>query len=389
MLNFIISPAEKNYKSSILKKRILTSLKKQGYTTSKNGFVLNSEDRETKRKIHESARKERLIKNTKFIKTNVKLATKYLLDGKKINIDKIEPKLILIKPNTKYDILFRWWNLVWWSLPYEKAYGRQMRYLIWDKFHNSPMGLIGLQSPILSWNVRDKYLKISPSDRDFWVNQSLSAQRLGALPPYNYLLGGKLIASLMTTVKIRKDFEKKYKNKKTLMKKRDLPARLLFITTTGAYGKSSVYTKLKFGEEKIAKFIGYSKGNGSFHIPNSLYEELIKYLAEKKYKIGRGYGNGPSRKLKLIDNGLQSLGIMNGSLHGVKRAVYLFPFTSNLEAVISNKARPVWNKRSVEDITDFWKEKWAKPKAKKDITYLSFNANKFINEFLETFNNYE
>lgn len=358
----------------------------QGYTFSHNAFTLLHNDRETRKKVHETAKKERLQEHNSFINRDTKFVSQFLISGKDLNVEKISPRILLVESDSEKDRIFRWWNLVWWSLPYEKAYGRQMRYIIWDEYHNAPIGLIGLQSPILSWNVRDKYLGVKSADRDYWINQSMSAQRLGALPPYNYILGGKLVASLMTADKIRQDFTKKYRGVTTLIEKRTLPARLLFITTTGAYGKSSVYTRLKFGDDQIASFIGYSQGNGSFHIPNLLYEELIKYLKVNKYDARRSFGSGPSRKLKLIDTALQSLGIMNGSLHGVKRAVYLFPFVNNLKDVVQKNARPKWTKRTVDDLTDYWKSRWALPRIENRTEYKQFDKENFIEMTLASIN---
>ena len=255
-------------------------------------------------------------------------------------------------------ICLTWWNLTWWSLPYEKAYGRQMRFLVWDDYHDAPMGLIGLQSAILRWNVRDIYLNIPAKNRDFLINQSMNAQRLGALPPYNKFLCGKLIASLMTSNMIRIAFNKKYKQYETLILKRNLPSRLLFITTTGAYGKSSVYNRLKDDKGKNCEFIGFTHGSGSFHIPDTIYEELLLYLKQNGLKPGRYFGHGPSIKMKNISWAMRLLGFKKGSSHGIKRAVYLFRFAKNLKNVIEHGKRPIFFNRDIDDITDHWKERW-------------------------------
>ena len=256
-----------------LKTQILGVLKEQGFSINKNSIQLENQNTENLKKVHETAKLERINKNLKFIENNKNLILDNLTDGKNLEVNNIKPQLIEIEPNTKYETLFRWWNLSWWSLPYEHPFGRQMRYVIWDEYHKSIIGLIGLQSPIFHWRVRDKYLGIKKEKRDYWINQSMAAQRLGAIPPYNQILGGKLVSYLMTTKNVKNNYEQKYKNKKTLMKKRTIPPRLLFITTTGAYGKSSVYNRLKFKDEYIAKFIGYTKGYGSFQIPNNIYKE--------------------------------------------------------------------------------------------------------------------
>jgi hypothetical protein len=372
-----------------LKNKVLLILKEQGYKISDGGFVLKDDSREVKRDIHVFAKAERMAESEKFIIKNIDLIAKYLVDGKDINVEKIDPQIIEVKEGTIYETIFRWWNLVWWSLPYEHAYGRQMRFIVWDKYHNAPIGLIGLQSPILSWSVRDNYLEIGPKERDYWVNQSMSAQRLGALPPYNYVLGGKLVAYLITANDIIKKFEKKYKKQISILKDRILPARLLFITTTGAYGKSSVYNRLKINKEFVADFIGYSKGSGSFHIPNSLFEDFIKYLEKRNYDIRRGYGSGPSRKLRLINQAMDSLGISNGATHGVQRAVYLFPLVKNLKEIMQKNRRPIWIKRNIKELTDHWKQRWAIPRAEKNKEYQSFVAEIFLNQTLKEIERYK
>ena len=304
-----------------------------------------------------------------------------MLNDTQLDVSKIRPKLIEVKTGTIHAELFRWWNLTWWSLPYERSYGRQMRFVVWDEYHNAPIGLIGLQSPILSWNVRDHHLGITPEKRDFWVNQSMNAQRLGALPPYNKFLGGKLVASLLASDVVRQSFHNKYKDYETLLKKRVIPANLLFITTTGAYGKSSVYNRLRFDNDKICEFIGYTNGSGSFHIPNTLYEGFVSHLRDNGAKVGRSFGNGPSVKMKIIDEGMRLLGFRDGSDHGVKRSVYLFPFAKNVKEVIQNGEEPIWYGRSVDDLTRYWKERWAIKRTENyPLDKLRFSKEEFISD---------
>lgn len=375
--------------TSILKKEVSLVLRQQGYSVKDGLFLLENNEREERRKVHELAKAERVIEKADFLTRTTNLIENHLIDGKDLNIEKINPTLIEVKPESKEERLFRWWNIVWWSLPYERAYGRQMRFIVWDKYHDAPIGLIGLQSPILNWGPRDKYLGIIPEERDFWVNQSLSAQRIGALPPYNDILGGKLVSMLMTADIVRKKFRNKYQDQQTILAKRVLPPNLLFITTTGAYGKSSVYNRLRFNDETVAKFIGYTQGNGTFHIPNALYEDMMKYLEQKGYDVKRGFGNGPSRKLRLVDIALQQLGFANGISHGVKRALYLFPLVQNLEDVIQRGKRPKWNHRTITEMTDFWKERWAFRRAQNNESYLEFDSEDFIKQTLSDIEKYK
>ena len=366
----------------LLRQQIDDILRSQGYSLSKDEFFLASNALDSLRQAHSLAKKERIAKQDKFISGNAEFIQSHMIDGRDLSVQDISPELIPVASSSKWEVLFRWWNHVWWSVPYEKAYGRQMRYIVWDKYHKAVIGLIGLQSPILSWMPRDQYLNISASERDYWVNQSMSAQRLGALPPYNIVLGGKLTSMLMTSDKIREDFRRKYLEKITILQKRELPANLLFITTTGAFGKSSVYTRLKLRDDWLAKFIGYSNGSGTFHIPNQIYGELLKVLSEKGVDVKRGYGSGPSRKMRLMQQGMAVLGYKNGIFHGVKRAIYLFPFAKNLEKLITGKnRRPIWHHRQESDLTDFWKERWILPRIDKLSEKLrAFEKERFISE---------
>lgn len=311
------------------------------------------------RNLHSRARAEKICRHINFMQSRACKVKEFMLNSDEVQIDKIAPRIIEVRANSIYVDLFRWWNLAWWSLPYERTYGRQMRFIVWDEYHNAPIGLIGLQSPILRWNVRDEHLGLAPDKRDYWINQSMNAQRLGALPPYNKFLGGKLVAYLMMSDEIRKQYREKYKNRETIMMKRMIPPHLLFITTTGAYGKSSVYNRLRFNESRVCEFIGYSRGNGSFHIPDTLYESLIHHLDKNGVKVGRAFGSGPSAKIKNIDRSMRLLGFRKGSSHGIKRAVYLFSFVQNLQSVIQHNETPIWEQRNIDELTQYWKDRWA------------------------------
>ncbi len=367
---------------SFLIEQISDILQHQGYSTSKDRFSLANYSMDGLRRMHSLAKKERMAEQTEFIGDHAQFIQDHMINGRDLSVEAISPKLIPVTASSKWAMLFRWWNHVWWSVPYEKAYGRQMRYIVWDEYHQAVIGLIGLQSPILSWGPRDRYLGIPIAERDYWVNQSMSAQRLGAVPPYNVVLGGKLIAMLMVSDTLRKDFRKKYDKKNTLLQKRTLPANLLFVTTTGAFGKSSIYTRLKLGDEWLAKFIGYSSGSGSFHIPNEIYEKLLAVLRKKGTDVRRGYGNGPSRKMRLIREGMATLGYKNGNFHGIQRAIYLFPFAKNVDSLITGKhQRPIWHHRRESDLTDFWKSRWILPRIDARRKQLfDFTKKRFINE---------
>lgn len=366
-----------------LRSKIIKSLKSQGFSINPH-LRPKRNAKDTFRKIHSERKLEKMRLHRRRLLENLKLVKEFSIDGKDVRPEDIELELKEVKPDSQEAELFFWWNLVWWSLPFEHPYGRQMRFLLWDKTRDAPFGLVGLQSPPLKMGIRDQYLGIGGKKLDYWINQSMYAQRVGALPPYNELLGAKMAALTLACSRLRKLYESKYDNMKTIISKRKIPAQLLFVSTTSAYGKSSVYERLKYYEEKICAFLGFTAGAGTFHLSEDMYEEILLFLKQKGIGTKRGYGHGPSRKLKLIDMAFNRLGLPNFTYHGIKRGFYLFPHVRNLSDVIHKNAKPKWYSRNFGDLTEYWKMRWCLPRAERINSWRNFTAKQYLNSVERT-----
>jgi len=364
-------------KENDLRGRIITSLKSQGFYVNPH-LRPKKNEKDTLRKVHKQKRLEQLKLHKKFLLDYLKEIKKFSISGIHLEPDKIDLELIEVKPDSFESKLFFWWNLIWWSLPYDKAIGRQMRFILWDKHHNAPFGLVGLQSPPLRSSVRDNFLGLDGDNVEHWINQSSYGQRIGALPPYNELLGGKMVALSLTSNEIRKCYAKKYKDKTTLLKKRKILNRLLFITTTSAYGKSSMYERITYNGDAVSQFLGVTRGYGTFQLSQQLYEEALSFLEQKGANIKRGYGTGPSRKLKLVDKAFKELKIPTFTFHNIKRGYYLFSNVKNLQDVIQKDKRPIWHNRPFKELSNFWKERWCNPRSKRISNWRDFNSDKFL-----------
>ena len=93
-----------------------------------------------------------------------------------------------------------------WSVPVSNGFGRRLRYLVWDKNNGKLIGLIAIGDPVFNLSVRDNLIGWNAQDRRERLVNIMDAYVLGALPPYNVLLGGKMVACLIRTQKIYKDF---------------------------------------------------------------------------------------------------------------------------------------------------------------------------------------
>jgi len=360
-----------------LKEKIINCFKEQGFKV--NGQLVPTLNSKSEyREIHNDSKIEQQLLHRNFIKKNAALIKKYLRNGKEIKPENINLELREVKTDTLEERIFKWWNFIWWSVPYQRAYGRQMRFVLWDTTHNSPFGLIGLQSPILKMSVRDNYLNLPKENHDLWINRSMQAQRLGALPPYNQLIGGKLAALSLTSNELRKAYFNKYKDTKTIIKDRKIDPELLFITTTSAFGRSSIYNRLKYHNDLVAKSLGFTQGSGTFHIPEKLYKDILKYLENNDITTGTTFGYGPSRKVKLMDKAFSMLDLGNYSYHNVKREFFIFEFVQNLEDIIQSNSTPAFYNRELEDLVNFWKSRWCIPRSKRNDNWKIFNKDLFF-----------
>lgn len=147
----------------------------------------------------------------------------------------------------------------------------------------------------------------------------------GAIPPYNSVLGGKLVAMLMASPKIIYDYKQKYtgyaSNIASQMKGRDVyrDPKLVFLGTTSLYQSgSSQYNRISIpledGKTRL-RYIDFGRtvGFGSVH----LSEETIRTLAELQESvdgatlINNRFGEGVNPKFRRVRAGLARIGLSN------------------------------------------------------------------------------
>lgn len=330
------------------------------------------------KKIQKRARDEQMLASRDFLAGALEGAKKSCPDGADIDPARISLEIREVRAGEPEEKLFRWWNLVWWSMPYQKAYGRQMRLLLWDKGHDAPFGLVSLQSPMLRMGVRDRHLAIPSEEVDYWANMSMSAQRVGALPPYNGLIGGKMAALSMTSDEVRCMYSEKYRGRITEMYRRVIEPKLLFVTTTSAFGASSMYDRLTYGTKLAAIPMGYTKGEGTFHLPDDLTREMYALMRKRGVNTSTTYGHGPSRKLAIFKQSFRHLGLSGFQRHGIRRQAYLFPLVTNLPGVIHKNEEPDWVERPLADIVEYWKERWAIARSASVPKWRDFKASEYF-----------
>src|SRR3989337_3150349 len=125
-----VSISGKNLPSRFaMKRRLFASLREQGYAV--NGDTISLPNNSTKndfRAVQQHATKKILERSEKAIRPYEKHLINYIANGDEVVPEKIEPELILVKPRTGNELLFRYAALHW-SIPISSGYGRRMRFL--------------------------------------------------------------------------------------------------------------------------------------------------------------------------------------------------------------------------------------------------------------------
>lgn len=339
-------------------------------------------DQETIKKAMSFRREELISKNKKWIDPHIELARENLADGYEAWNSEIIPSFEVCETQEQFD-LFRIYRY-YWSSPYSEYVGRRIKIIVRDlAFSTKPViGIIALGSSIIHIPERDQWIGWDKNKRSENIIYTMDAYVLGALPPYNYLLGGKLLSYLIASKEIINIYKRKYKDRITSISNRKAND-IACIFTTSLYGKSSQYNRITYNDIKIYKLIGYTKGYGSLHLTDETFDAMIELLKEKNIIISNRFGDGPSWRMRVIRSVADILDFDSDFLlqHSFKRAIYVTPLASNyLEFLNGNNKKLKYYNFPLKDLTEYWRNRWyLKRKENLDIKerVLHFNKRDF------------
>jgi uncharacterized protein DUF4338 len=325
-----------------------------------------SYDKEVVRASMQIKRQVSLSKHAAWIKEHAESCRKSLADGSKVWESKIEPVIEICKTQEQLD-LFRFFRF-YWSSPYSEYVGRRIKLLIRDKaLPQKPLiGIAALGSSIVHIPERDSWIKWDTKARTKNLVYAMDAYVLGALPPYNHLLGGKLISYLMASKEVRKIFEAKYKGKITNISQRTAN-RLACIFTTSLYGKSSQYNRVKYNGELVYIPIGHTRGYGTLHLADETFDAMRDLLKGQNILVPNRFGDGPVWRMRVIRTAAELLKFDSDFLlrHSFQRAIYAVPLAKNAREFLQGKdSRLKYFNYSLADLTDHWKKRWLTPRKK-------------------------
>ena len=362
-----------------LRAQLLSLLRKQGLRIGSDHLVTQHDhDKAEIRAIHAFSRANRLSEERAFTTKWFDRVSKYFAFGREVDPLHIDPYPVLVEDDEELAALFRIASL-WWSVPVSRGFGRRFRVLVFDRSNGKLFGLLGLTDPVFNLRTRDTWIGWDVRMRERNLAHVMDAYVLGAVPPYNDLLGAKFLALLATSDYIREIFRRRYGNSTSIIRQRKLQGRLAMVTATSALGKSSIYNRLRFGGADVFRPLGLTEGYGHFHLANGTFKQLRSLLTlsgddeSMRYK----FGSGPNYRIRVARKALELLDLPPDLLrHGIRREVYVAPLAHNTAAFLRGEAKNLrWYHRPLEPLVRYWRERWAIPRSQRDLSYRAFNAN--------------
>lgn len=368
-----------------LKRKVRAHFKRLGFLKAPDGSLMPPKlDKQSYRDMHAHQRDFRLEANRTWIADRSPVLLQHFASGAELDVERIRPRIELVRSGTWQGDLFRFASY-YWRIPISEGYGRRMRFLVWDDHHQKLLGLFALGDAVFNLRARDEHIGWNHHRRVEAMVNLMDAYALGAVPPYNMLLGGKLVASLIRSQDVVDAFKAKYHDSVGVISGKTKHAKLVAVTTTSALGRSSIYNRLRIDGNSIFLPIGSTSGWGHFHISDDLFDELRDYLRVigHHYADSHGYGQGPNYKLRLIRKALGLLGLdPDMARHGLTRQVFFCSLATNaLQFLRGDHKRVRYDGLPTADqIAEAAKARWVIPRAARMPEFRVWRSEQFLRE---------
>ncbi len=200
----------------------------------------------------------------------------------------------------------------------------------------------------------------------------------GAVPPYNTLLGGKLVALAMASEEARNAWKERYERKISIISSQMAgkavrrPSDLKVLTTTSLYGSgSSQYNRLRLNIAEYPQLKGdivwnqleRTAGFGTVHLSSSTVK-ILREVTEQTYKsrrVNNRFGEGTSPRLRQIRDGLDVLGIASNDIlhHATPRLFYACALSPDADRQLFGiRAHKNSSASKLSAIAEAWRKRW-------------------------------
>lgn len=364
-----------------LRKDILRSLRRQGYIVRDGRAELPGDvTKDDLRRVNEMAcLKKREAARPRLARYESRLLT-HIASGAEVAPAGVSPTLVQVQADTEDELLFRYVCLHW-SIPVSCGYGRRLRFLVKDQSNGKLIGLLGLGDPVYSLRARDHWIGWDAHAKRERLYHVMDAFVLGAVPPYNGLLCGKLVAMLATSDTVRRAFRDRYGGRETLISGEVRKPYLVLITTTSALGRSSIYNRICINGIRYWHRIGATEGWGEFHFSNGVYTDIRAYAERwcKPTAKKEPWGGGFRNKREVVRKVLSRIGLSTDlGNHGIQREIYGAPLGRDALAFLRGETqRPRFFNATESEIWAAFRDRWFLARAERCPGFATFERESY------------
>jgi hypothetical protein len=209
----------------------------------------------------------------------------------------------------------------------------------------------------------------------------------GAIPPYSEMLGGKLVAMLMASPQVVREYREVYCDQPGQIASRLAgtsvvrAADLVFLTTTSLFHVgSSQYERLRIpgprGREISFEHLGKTEGYGSTVLSTETTDFLreLTVKAEGMRRVNNIFGEGVSPKMRMTREGLALVGIPQDLvlrhncprlIYGVRLAANAYEYLRGEEAEPDYVLAPDRSEEGTAAVVRHWLTRWFAPRARR------------------------
>jgi hypothetical protein len=368
-------------RAALLRRAITRSLRKQGFDLQRGVIRPPGElDKTSLRALHRTATSHKLAEAAPSLKTHEDRLLQLVASGRELSVENLRPKIVPVEKGTEHALLFRYIQLHW-SIPVSNGYGRRLRFIVLDEANGKVMGIIGLGDPVYSLKARDEWIGWSGETKRRRLYHVMDAYVLGAVPPYSYLLGSKLMALLALSSEVQTAFRSRYKGRRSLMSNLVRPPYLALLTTSSALGRSSVYNRLKTNGIEFWRPLGYTSGSGDFQFANGLYARIREFANDYCAPTAKveTWGVGFRNRREVIGKCLRELGLSDElKYHHVQREVFAAECGSlALPFLRGETSTPNIFERTAADLFAIFRDRWLLPRSQRVHAHLAFTPEQY------------
>ncbi|MCK1622261.1 DUF4338 domain-containing protein [Bradyrhizobium sp. 147] len=342
-------------KKAVFRRNLREDLKAAGYRvrlSGKSDWKVTAPSRKAQERAMRGLRFEQIELERSFAERLEAKGILNLLGDATIQVQDINPEIKICRSVADHE-LFRYAKL-FQHVPTTNRVGRQVRCLVYDvgQAPKRLMGVFELSSGPYTMGARDAYLNWSGVDRkgvkDRGLRRLMDLATIVALPPYNILLGGKLIASLAMSDVVVREVRRRYRSE------------LLGVVATSATGlHCAILNRIGLRPGGLFSRIGQTSGYSTLGFsPRTL--GAARAFLPGFVSAPEGEFSKSVRPIHVLRVAMRNCGIGSSTIlqSSYPKGVYLGVLhTADLDALRSGRGRRARGV-AIETILAYWKAKY-------------------------------